>query len=307
MGYTNWSKSAYDYLKTDYAKKSTDAIFTANRSRRVADNLNPYGLTFRESRDSDAHPNSLAIGVFLDVTGSMRSIPEHLIRHKLGSLMDTLLDHDIEDPQVLFAAIGDHISDRAPLQVGQFESGTDELNDCLSSIFLEGGGGGQQMESYLLAWLVAGRHTSLDCFEKRGKKGFLFTMGDEKSWDAVDAQRLQAIMGYPEAVAIDARDVLAQAQRMYHVFHIHVNEASYRDNPDIIGYWRDLLGENLLIIDDHNAIAELIASTVAVINGVTLDKLAASFDPGTAKAVRKALGKVTTGVVNKPDSGVIKL
>ena len=132
-------------------------------------------------------------------------------------------------------------------------------------------------------------------------------MGDEKSWDAVDAQRLQGIMGYPEAVAITAKDVLAQAQRMYHVFHIHVNEASYRDNPDIIGYWRDLLGENLLIIDDHNAIAELIASTVAVINGVTFDKLAAGFDSGTADAVRKALGKVTTGVVNKPASGVIKL
>lgn len=307
MGYTNWSKSAYAHLKANYSKKSTNAIFKSNASRRVADSMNPYGLHFRESRDSDAHPNSLAIGVFLDVTGSMRRIPEHLIRHKLGSLMDTLLEHDIEDPQVLFAAIGDHISDRAPLQIGQFESGTDELNDCLSSIFLEGGGGGQQMESYLLAWLAAGRHTSIDCFEKRGKKGFLFTMGDEKSWDEVDAQRLQALMGYTEPVAINAKDVLAQAQRMYHVFHIHVNEASYRDNPDIIGYWQDLLGENLLILDDQNAIAELIASTIAVINGIRLDKVAASFDPSTAKAVKNALVNVSSDVQNGITSGVFKL
>lgn len=307
MGYTNWSRSAYANLKADYSKKSTNAIFKSNTTRRVADDMNPYGLTFRESRDSTAHPNSLAIGVFLDVTGSMRNIPEHLIRHKLGSLMDTLLDHGVEDPQVLFAAIGDHISDRAPLQVGQFESGTDELNHCLSSIYLEGGGGGQTMESYLLAWLIAGRHTSIDCFEKRNKKGFIFTMGDEMSWDEVDANRLKAIMGYSEASPISAKDVLAQAQRMYHVFHIHVNEASYRDDPRIIGYWRDLLGENLLILDDQNAIAELIASTIAVIHGVKLDKVASSFDSGTAKAVKRALVNVSGRSVSKQDNGIIKL
>lgn len=307
MGYTNWSRSAYANLKADYSKKSTNAIFKSNTTRRVADDMNPYGLTFRESRDSTAHPNSLAIGVFLDVTGSMRNIPEHLIRHKLGSLMDTLLDHGVEDPQVLFAAIGDHISDRAPLQVGQFESGTDELNHCLSSIYLEGGGGGQTMESYLLAWMIAGRHTSIDCFEKRNKKGFLFTMGDEMSWDEVDADRLKGIMGYSEANPISAKDVLAQAQRMYHVFHIHVNEASYRDDPRIIGYWRDLLGENLLILDDQNAIAELIASTIAVIHGVKLDKVASSFDSGTAKAVKRALVNVSGGSLNKPENGIIKL
>ncbi len=307
MGYTNWSRSAYANLKADYSKKSTNAIFKSNTTRRVADDMNPYGLSFRESRDSAAHPNSLAIGVFLDVTGSMRNIPEHLIRHKLGSLMDTLLDHGVEDPQVLFAAIGDHISDRAPLQVGQFESGTDELNHCLSSIYLEGGGGGQTMESYLLAWLIAGRHTSIDCFEKRNKKGFLFTMGDEMSWDEVDADRLKAIMGYSEASPISAKDVLAQAQRMYHVFHIHVNEASYRDDPRIIGYWRDLLGENLLILDDQNAIAELIASTIAVIHGVKLDKVASSFDSGTAKAVKRALVNVSGKSLSQQDNGIIKL
>lgn len=307
MGYTNWSRSAYANLKADYSKKSTNAIFKSNTTRKVADDLNPYGLTFRESRDSTAHPNSLAIGVFLDVTGSMRNIPEQLIRHKLGSLMDTLLDHGIEDPQVLFAAIGDHIADRAPLQVGQFESGTDELDHCLSSLYLEGGGGGQLMESYLLAWLIAGRHTSIDCFEKRNKKGFLFTMGDEKSWNEVDGACLKRIMGYSEASPITAKDVLAQAQRTYHVFHIHVNEASYRDDPRVINYWRELLGENLLILDDQNAIAELIASTIAVIHGVKLDKVAASFDASTASAVKDALVNVSGGTMQQQHSGIIKL
>lgn len=306
MGYTHWSSDAYDHLKRSYTSKSRDDIFKSNKSRKIAASMDPKGLIFRESRDSVEHPNSLAISVYLDVTGSMGRIPEHLIRHKLGSLMDTLLEHDIEDPQVMFSAIGDHISDRAPLQVGQFESGTDELSDGLANIFIESGGGGQNTESYLLAWLTAGRHTSLDCFEKRGKKGFLFTVGDEKSWGEVDANRLKDLMGYKQTEKITAEEVLAEAQRMYHVFHIHANQTHYKDNPQVLGYWRDLLGERLLIMDDYNALAELIASTVAVVNGTDLDTVTASFDAPTASSVRNALAKVSSHSVSKT-SGIIEL
>jgi hypothetical protein len=303
MGYTSWSSDAYDNLSASYVGQSASQIFSSN----LAASLNPNGLVFRESRDSDAHPNSIAIAIFLDVTGSMGVIPEVLVRQKLGTLMDTLLAHDVEDPQVMFSAIGDHISDRAPLQVGQYESGTDELDQGLANIYIEGGGGGQMMESYLLAWLVAGRHTSIDCFEKRNKKGFLFTIGDEKNWDKLDANTLKNLMGYPEASTMTDVELLAQAQRMYHVFHIHVNEASYRDNPDVIGYWRKMLGERLLIIENHLHIAELIASTVAVINGANLNTVTAGFDADTAKNIQTALMKVHSDVSKGGDSGVIKL
>jgi hypothetical protein len=302
MGYTSWSSDAYANLSASYVGQSASQIFSSN----LAASLNPNGLVFRESRDSDAHPNSIAIAVFLDVTGSMGMIPEVLVRQKLGTLMDTLLAHDVEDPQVMFSAIGDHVSDRAPLQVGQYESGTDELDQGLANIYIEGGGGGQMMESYLLAWLVAGRHTSIDCFEKRNKKGFLFTIGDEKNWDKLDANTLKNLMGYPEASEMTDVELLAQAQRMYHVFHIHVNEASYRDNPEVIGYWRKMLGERLLIIENHLHIAELIASTVAVINGANLSKVTAGFDADTAKNIQTALMKVKSEV-GKGDAGVIKL
>ena len=307
MGYTKWSSDAYTHLRASYSTKTRDDIFKANKTRTIADSHNPYGLVFRESRDSDAHPNALAIAVFLDVTGSMGRIPEQLIRHKLDTLMDTLLEHGVEDPQVMFSAIGDHISDRAPLQVGQFESGTDELNDCLANLFIEGGGGGQNKESYLLAWLLAGRHTSIDCFEKRKEKGFLFTIGDEKSWESVDASRLKDIMGYAQTDPIKAEDVLAEAQRMYHVFHIHINETYYKNNPDVLGYWRHLLGEHLLILDDHNALAELIASTVAMISGIDLASVVADFDKETAKTVKKSLAKVSSGVRKYVKKGILNL
>ena len=298
MGYSKWSTDTYTQMRATYSQQSRSAIF---RSTNMHPDLDPRGLVMRESRDSAAHPNSLAIGVFLDVTGSMGRIPELLIRHKLGSLMDTLIDHGIDDPQVMFSAIGDHITDRAPLQVGQFESGTEEMNDCLSKIFLEGGGGGQSKESYSLAWLIGGRHTSIDCFEKRRTKGFLFTIGDEMCWETVDANRLRGLMGYRESESANAEQLLREAQEKYHVFHIHINETGYRNNAQVMDSWRHLLGERFLVLDDHRALAELIASTVAVVSGVDPDRIMQAFDPNTADTVQNALGEVS--VPKRPNSG----
>lgn len=285
MGYAKWSNHDYAQLRVNYQGKSRSEIFQS----RMSPAMDPHGLTFRESRDSEVHPNSIAIAVFLDVTGSMGMIPEQMIRHKLGSMMDTLLDHGIEDPQVMFSAIGDHITDGAPLQVGQFESGALEMNDCLAQIYIEGGGGGQMMESYLLAWLIAGRHTSIDCFEKRKQKGFLFTVGDEKSWNGLDEKTLKSIMGYPEAKKVDARTLLAEAQEMYHVFHIHVNETGYRNNQSVFDYWKTMLGERFLVLNDHRLVAELIATTVAMIQGIDLAMVTGSFDGQTAGSIQDSL------------------
>jgi hypothetical protein len=137
----------------------------------------------------------------------------------------------------------------------------------------------------------------------------LFTIGDESSWDQLDAAALKALMGYPEASTVSDRQLLEEAQRAYHVFHIHINEASYRDNPDVLGYWRGMLGERLLILDDHNAIAETIASTVAVIHGVDLKHVLSTFDAATAKTVGNALAKVESMVTKTGDAtkGAFKL
>lgn len=307
MGYSKWSDSAYDFLKDTRAGASADDIFTNNRAGRASDRMLPKGVKFRESRDSDIHPDSLAIGVFLDETGSMGRIPEILVREKLGPLMNTLIDHGVAHPQILFGGVGDHHSDKFPLQVGQFESGTAELDQWLTDIYLEGNGGGQNRESYTLAWLFAARHTTTDCFEKRGQKGFLFTIGDEAAWDVLEADALKAIMGYAEAEDLTDQQLLEEAQRTYNVFHIHVNEGSYRDDPKVLGYWKKMLGERLIILNDYNAIAETIASVVALVHGVELKDILASFDKGIAGTVQKALMNVKQGLTttDKKASGFL--
>lgn len=297
MGYTHWSDDAYKHLAGSRAHKSVNDIFTNNKLGKASDAMLPKGVKFRESRDSDTHPESVAIAVYLDVTGSMGRIPEILVREKLGSLMNTLIEHGVAHPQILFGAIGDHISDRFPLQVGQFESGTDELDNWLTQVYIEGGGGGQCMESYLLAWLFCARHTSCDCFEKRGQKGFLFTIGDEMSWDKLTAAQLKDLMGYAQSDDVTDKQLLEEVHRSYHVFHIHINEASYRNDPSVLGYWKRILGERLVILEDYNAIAETIASTVAVIHGIDLTRILDSFDDKTAKTVKNALVNVNKNAV----------
>lgn len=306
MGYSGWSDDAYTNLTSSkgYATKSAAEIFSDNMSS----DMSPMNLGIRESRDSDAHPESLAVMVFLDETGSMGRIPEAIVKDKLGALMNNIIDNGVEHPQILFGAIGDHISDRSPLQVGQFESGTEELDKWLTQIYLEGNGGGQKMESYLLAWLVAGRHTSIDCFEKRNEKGFLITIGDEMSWDSLSADTLKNLLGYPQGEELTDVQLLEEAQRLYNVYHIHINEANYRNDSDVLGYWKKMLGERFIILDDYNALCETIATLIAIQHGVDMKSITSKFDSKTAGLVTTALATVVKGsIVSANDDGVIEL
>jgi hypothetical protein len=238
----------------------------------------------------------------------MGRIPEAVVKESLGSLMETLIKNNVEDAAVLFMGIGDHTHDSFPLQLGQFESGTVELDKWLTSLNIEKGGGGTSEESYLLAWLIAARHTSIDCFEKRGQKGFLFTIGDEMTHSSVNASWLKSALGYPQASDITAEQLLREAERLYNIFHIHVNEGSYRDDPRVLAHWRKLLGQRLIVLDDYRNLCEVISSTVAAVNGASLADIVKDFDPSTAMAVTTAVSLAVTAVSTPNLSGaVIKL
>src|SRR5271166_724984 len=184
MGSTRWSDDHYKDRAKLRAETGQDAfeydheIKIGAAEARVHDKMNPKGVKIRESRDSEAHPESHAVGVLFDVTGSMQTVPR-ILQENLPRLMGLLLRKGyLEHPQILIGAIGDATCDSAPLQVGQFESGI-EIEEDLGKLFLEGGGGGHITESYELAMYFMARHTALDCFEKRGKRGYLFVIGDE--------------------------------------------------------------------------------------------------------------------------------
>lgn len=307
MGNSTWSSNAWDNISSTNQQQSTAQKFTQNAKKTVKQEMDPKGVVFRESRDSVIHPETLAIAVFLDETGSMGRIPDDIVTNRLGSLMETLIQHGLPDGQVMFCGIGDHKSDQYPLQVSQFESGAAELNEWLKSVYLEGNGGGNGGESYLLAWYFAARHTSIDCFEKRNQKGVLFTIGDEPCHQSVGADSLKKLMGVTEASDITAQEILAEVQKSYHIFHIHINQGMY-DADSIIDGWRKLLGERVIVCDDYTQIAELIASTCAIIHGADLNTVAASFDTKTATGIKTALAVINQTLQNtNKNSGVITL
>lgn len=289
MGYGKWSSSDYAAFRSDYAGKSRDEIFTSNKHRRMDPKLDPFRLGMRESRDSPEHPNSLAIGLFLDVTGSMGHIPHDLVANQLGSMMDTLTGHGVQDPQLMFSAVGDHRCDKAPLQVGQFESSTQLVNDGLSRLFLEGGGG-DAPESYLLAWHAAARHTSIDCWEKRKQKGFLFTVGDDTSHHQFEANFQTAIYGYDQAKTVTDRELLIEVSERYHVFHVHVGKNQHQaSSARVADYWVPLLGKHFITLPDYKQLGQLVAMVIAIMTGSPAGDVVKGQDEVLQRAVTGAL------------------
>src|SRR4051812_39764882 len=190
MGGTRWSDEHYQDRARLRAQTGKDAfehdhaIRTGQADRAVHEKMNPRGVRVRESRDSDAHPESHAVAVLFDVTGSMQTVPR-ILQQNLPRLMGLLMGKGyLDHPQIMIGAIGDATCDAAPLQVGQFESGI-EIEEDLSKLFLEGGGGAQVMESYERAMHFTARHTAIDCLQKRGKRGYLFVIGDEAPYAKV--------------------------------------------------------------------------------------------------------------------------
>lgn len=242
-----------------YDTKSAQEIFT---SRSINNAMDPNGIDVRESRDSDEHPNSVAIMLALDVTGSMGSIPHYLVKKGLPDVMDGIIQKGIKDPQMLFVGVGDHECDRAPLQVGQFESSDDLLDKWLTDLYLEGGGGGNDGESYMLAWYFAAKHTSIDCFEKRGEKGFLFTVGDEHVLPELPKHAVDKMMGPGQHETLTSMELFDAALEKYDVYHLHVKQGHNGHRQEIMDAWKQLMGDRLILVDDHKDIPRIIADIV---------------------------------------------
>lgn len=266
MGSGRFDSHAYTAYSDSAVGKSTREVFG---SRDMKSELDPKGVKVRESRDSADNPLSNAIIVALDVTGSMGMLADVIARKGLGVLFQSLLDdRPVSDPHLMFMGIGDAHYDRAPLQVSQFEA-DNRIVEQLAGLWLEGGGGGNRSESYHLPWYFAAHHTSIDCFEKRGRKGYLFTVGDEETPDKLLRSQIAGVIGDTSQQDYTAAELLLQAQRTYHVYHIIIEEGNHaRSHPaEVRESWTRLMGQNALGLRDHTKLAEGIASIIEMNEG----------------------------------------
>ena len=303
MGHGKWDDNAYAAAKTFRAAKGiADFGYTAatkgkpSSSWKAAPSLDPLGVVARECRDSADHADSTPIAVLFDVTGSMGAVPK-IMQGKLGKLHGLLQRKGyLADPQLMFGGIGDADSDRVPLQVGQFES-DNRMDEQLRDIFLEGGGGGQKSESYELAAYFVARHVVTDAWQKRGRKGYLFLIGDALNKPRLEARHIRRVIGDDVAQDIDPASVYRELARKWHVYFILPNQSSYYHDEDIAEHWRGILGQNFLKLDDPGAVCELIAATIGVEERVVdvdqaLVDLAEIGSVSESRAVGKALVSV---------------
>ncbi|MGI5203016.1 hypothetical protein ACQEU6_15750 [Spirillospora sp. CA-108201] len=296
MGSGNWSTDVYAARASYRASTGASAFaYSDGGATAVHPDLDPRGVTARESRDSADHPESLAIGVLFDVTGSMGTVPRTL-QTKLPDLLGLLLRKGyVEHPHILFGAVGDATCDRAPLQVGQFEA-DNRMDDDLGRILLEGGGGGQMRESYELAMYFMARHTSIDCLDRRGKRGYLFMIGDELAYPKAKRREIAAVIGGEPDEDVPVAELVRELQRKYDVYFIIPEGAYHSGNREVKDFWQKLLGQNVLYLDDLDAVCETIALTIglgedAIDLGEGLEHLAeAGSDAGAS--VSRALARL---------------
>jgi hypothetical protein len=264
MGSGRWSTDVYSAAAGYRAATGTSAFAYSDGGARAAhEKLNPLGVTERESRDTDEHPQSTPIAVLFDVTGSMGSVPR-VLQTKLPQLLGLLTRKGYAtDPHILFGAVGDATCDRVPLQIGQFES-DNRMDDDLARIVLEGGGGGQKHESYELAMYFMARHTALDSMAKRGRRGYLFLIGDEMPYMRVNPKEVKKFIGDRLGEPIGTEAIIAELQRGFDVYYIMPTAAGWGGDAEILACWRKLLGQNVIELDDLDAVCETIALTVGL-------------------------------------------
>lgn len=310
----------------------TSAIASGTIAAAVHDSLSPkkrnkLGHIIRESRDSDAHPDSRAVAVIFDMTGSMGAFPRAMME-KLGGLMKLIVSKGyLPHPHVLFGCYGDASQrETAPIQVGQFEGGN-EMDAALANFYLEGAGGGNHnLESpELILWFL-NEYCKMDCLEKRGEKGLLFIIGDEIMHTSVKTSEIKEYIGDenlpqsnirfskldPRPDKLDGQgDLLESLREKFDIFWLIPNvgwgSSTYSEmgSPESVGPLTAMFGQSLIRLEKAEEVADLIAATIGVHEGIDIhdvkrDLVAAGSSKASAESATSALAKyVSTTAVTK--------
>lgn len=310
MGGGYWSASSYatgtgakaaagtsfgydSYARTSGTYKAHESLDPKKRNADV--------LILREARDSVEHPNSTPIVVGFDATGSMGDIPR-VAQKSLASLFNLLLRKGYaDDPQISITAYGDSKVDRVPLQISQFES-DNRIDTNLDNLFLEGGGGGNNGETQTLLWYFLANHAKIDSFEKRGKKGYLFVIADEKPL-ALTRGEVQKFIAPDEVndhdLTIDG--VVSHLKEQWDTYVILVDNWSARAQNSKKVY-TDLFGaDHIIEVEAYDNISEIIGGAIGYLEGKADDDTLADdlIDTGVdslvAARTAKALATMNRG------------
>ena len=283
MGWGEWTTASYTTSVRDMGfdsavTLSNSVVQEVYRSRKLDPILNPKNV-MRECCDTPEHPETIPVILALDVTGSMGHAAT-MCAGKLDEIMSELYTK-VKDVEFLMMGIGDLSCDDAPIQASQFESDV-RIFDQTTKIYFEGGGGGNDYESYTAAWYFGLHNTKLDCW-KRGKKGIIITIGDEPLNPYLPGYALGSVLGCP-AQDVDTKKLYKEVCEKFDVYHIAItNESCYDYHKEgIEKTWKPLLKQHFMV-GTSDDLPKLISEIVMDHEGTTF------VETGTVEATEEGI------------------
>lgn len=235
-----------------------------------------------ESKDSleyERKPIILALGA----KDSMERLLPYIVNEGMPRLILEAREYDIMSMKVgnVTNANG------RPIQITRFASGEEALNQFKELDFKSS----QWNTSYVLPWYFAAKHTKLDCYDKRGQKGFLFTFGDDGPAPSLAAHEVREVFGKQDSLGVrrlTASECLKMASEKFNCYHIIMKGYAY--DSYVESRWRELMGSHVCILDNHKYMPELVTTILSMYEGYSKTEALAKLDDFVAKkAVEEAL------------------
>lgn len=285
-----------------YGSTSSSGAKRAMGRRSIHKDINPYERSITSNAESP-------IIVALDVTGSNIEFA-HIVYDKAPMLYGQIEQKGyLKDFDICFCAVGDAYCDRAPLQVCDFKKGI-ELDEELKKIFLEGGGGGQLMETYELA----AYYFTHFCDMPNAKLPFLLMIGDEAPYPTLESSILEDVVGKKVQSDIDTRIVLEDALNKFqgNVFYFQNPYCgrpveSRAETKRVNQEWKQYFGpgneEKVISIYEEKSIVDIILGVIAMVSRARnlqtykLDLINRGQTKTRIASVDKSLGDFTTAIV----------
>ena len=282
MGYGSYSASDWSKLKASRKLSNDQNVEEVFKRRSCDPKFDPRFIGTRECFDSQDHPHSTPIVVGLDVTASMGYLAVKVATEALNDLITKLYStNTIEDPALMCAAYGD-FRDESPLQVTQFESDI-RIAEQLLDLYFENHGNGEVVPTCL--WEFLSRHTNIDAINKRGEKGFLFTIGDgaEIRNDAV-SETIKRVIG-DDVPRASVKSLLTEVQEKFHVFHIMLGTEG---NREILAGHKIVIGPEAV-----NVIPDIIFGVIRMQKGERQEDILLSYDNANRLLIHNALKQIS--------------
>lgn len=257
----------------------------------------------RESANAEA----TNITIVVDQTGSNLKNPV-IIRDNIAKLLGLLtLQGYVKHPAIQLIFMGDSRSDQYWIQISEFESAIEQIEEILTHAILEGEGGGQRREDYgETALVIMNKNRILNSNPR-----FVFFIGDEAPYEVTEAARMRSKYGLTHEMEDMTREKIFADLREWSndlVYLIRCKDTQYFNDQDIVNVWKKLLpAEHILNLDNAEGICDLIAGVVGYNSGIRMDQLNRDLNNDAIQALVPIVDNAMTSITKNNNRNIRRI